>query len=192
MARRRAWRAHSPGLDGAPGCSDDTCGEREDALHGGLLVGVSVPRTCTTISWYLSGYPARFPGQVERVSRRKVRPGSSRARRSGGHGFSGWKAGFSARAHALGGVGARREKQRRPPGGGLRSIVPRLGRAYGSRRQSAGCSSTRSGSTNGKSPSVPSMSGSPSPSTVICAATSASRRSWKSALPSPGEICSWR
>ena len=45
----------SPGLDGAAGSSDDACGEREDALHGVLLLGVLVPRMSTTISWYLSG-----------------------------------------------------------------------------------------------------------------------------------------
>ena len=51
----RAGRARSPGLDRAARCADDTGGESEDALHDGLLVGVWVPRMCTTISWYLSG-----------------------------------------------------------------------------------------------------------------------------------------
>jgi hypothetical protein len=73
--RRRCARtsARSPGLDGAAGSSDDACCEREDALHGVLLLGVLVPRTSTTISWYLSGSHTGFPGEVERVSRRKMR-----------------------------------------------------------------------------------------------------------------------
>jgi hypothetical protein len=44
----RARRADLPGLDGAAGCADDTCCEREDALHEDSLLGVLVPRSGTT------------------------------------------------------------------------------------------------------------------------------------------------
>jgi hypothetical protein len=179
----RARRARSPGLDGAARSSDDACGEREDALHGDLLLGVQVPRTGTTLMWYLSGSHARFLDEVVRVSRRKVRARAERARTP----RSRQPACAAPRAVR---VVPHENDEGRPEAAFAFDHVRRTRRGWLS--QSAGCSSTRSGSTNGNSPSVPSISGSPSPSTVICAATSASRRSWNSALPSPGEICSWR